>query len=279
VSDPIPTKSRIFADRYCRELRRLEQLHAGKLSRGAKTWSDAVLTLANRMLGIESPVKRAAMLAKAIDYLDSIKPEQRAHFVFASHGASRAAGLVFATFSAGLHPFIGVDEEGVTIHQHSIWCDRRCNVEMLNGIDLSHVSKHAISRMHERGHGLTASHASGMLGFCGVLGHLTRYSAKHVMGALSLHFSDTLLVGSLKHSVKHVSDGRGVNGTFYDVRTALPADEVSNADIIDQGRIACHVVAEWFASHDPETDETLADRIPFLPRREDDYTLRAAVRH
>jgi hypothetical protein len=32
----IPTESRIFADRYCREARRLEAFHAGRLSPGAK---------------------------------------------------------------------------------------------------------------------------------------------------------------------------------------------------------------------------------------------------
>ena len=34
MGDRIPTESRIFADRYLRETRRLEKLHAGRLSPG-----------------------------------------------------------------------------------------------------------------------------------------------------------------------------------------------------------------------------------------------------
>jgi len=123
-----------------------------------------------------------------------------------------------------------------------------------------------------------------VLGFIGVLGYLTRNSTKHVMGELSLHFGETLVVGSLKHSGKTIvadtGERREINGTFYDVRTALPADDVKNQDMLEQGRIASDVVARWLAtSSDPEDDNKFADRIPFLPRRNDDYALRAAVRH
>lgn len=36
----IPTESRIFANRYLREARRLETLHAGRISPGATTWRE-----------------------------------------------------------------------------------------------------------------------------------------------------------------------------------------------------------------------------------------------
>ena len=71
-------------------------------------------------------------------------------------------------------------------------------------------------------------------------------------------------------------DGCKLNGTLYDVRTVLPADEVSNSDMLKQGRIASHVVASWFADP-PDDDPVLAEQIPFLPRRADDYTMRSAV--
>jgi hypothetical protein len=60
------------------------------------------------------------------------------------------------------------------------------------------------------------------------------------------------------------------------VRTALPANEVSDQDMLEQGRIASHVVAAWFANP-PDDDRTIADQISFLPGRADDYTLRSAV--
>ena len=90
-------------------------------------------------------------------------------------------------------------------------------------------------------------------------------------GELCLHFGDTLVVGSLKHTMKRLGEG-----TFYDVRTALPTDEVNNQDMLEQGRSAGDGIARWFIEP-PDDDSTLADRYPFLPRRSDDYTLRSAV--
>ena len=85
-----------------------------------------------------------------------------------------------------------------------------------------------------------------------------------------------LVVGSLKHSLQHLEDGREINGTFYDVRTVLPADEVTNLALLEQGDIATRVTMSWLTDR-PADSRTLADKIPFLPRREDDYALRAAT--
>jgi hypothetical protein len=46
----IPTESRIFTDRYIREARRLEKLHADRLAPGAATWEQAVELLYKRMV-------------------------------------------------------------------------------------------------------------------------------------------------------------------------------------------------------------------------------------
>ena len=65
----LPTESRIFADRYGRNTRRLETLHAGRLSPGATTWDQAVRALHDRMDRATSPsTKRAAVLNKAIAF-------------------------------------------------------------------------------------------------------------------------------------------------------------------------------------------------------------------
>ena len=42
MSDRIPTESRIFADRYLRETRRLEKVHAARLAPGTTDWGDAL---------------------------------------------------------------------------------------------------------------------------------------------------------------------------------------------------------------------------------------------
>ena len=59
-------------------------------------------------------------------------------------------------FSTGLHPFVGVEEEGLNIMQHFLHCDRRGATSMITGVNLTYVSKHAMGRLHERGYDLTA---------------------------------------------------------------------------------------------------------------------------
>jgi len=66
----IPTESRIFADRYCREIKLLEALHAGKLSPGSKTWREAMPALYKRMLQTGGPCRlRTGTIASANDVI------------------------------------------------------------------------------------------------------------------------------------------------------------------------------------------------------------------
>ena len=146
----IPTESQIFAERHCREARRLETLHAGNISPGAKTWRNAVSDLYARLGKIRSPIKQAAMVGKATAYLTNVRPEDCAHLMIAKSHASRSALLCFATFNAGRHPLVGVEEEGINIMQHLIECDRNGHSRLIYDVDLAYVSKHAIGRMHER---------------------------------------------------------------------------------------------------------------------------------
>ena len=122
--------------------------------------------------------------------------------MIASSIASRSAHLCFATFTVDLHPFIGVDEQGIKIMQHFGRCDRNGSSRLISDIDLAYVSRHAIGRLHEREHNLTSDGTTGGLACVGVLGYLTRNSAKHVAGELCLHIGDVLVVGSLKHTMK-----------------------------------------------------------------------------
>lgn len=262
----IPTESRIFADRYLRDVRRLEALHAGYISPGTKRWRDALQALYARMGRNGSPAKQAAVLRKAAAYLNGVNLEDRAHFMISHSSASRSALMCFMGFSAGEHPLLGVDEEGLNITQHLIRCGRAGSAHLISDVPLSYVSKHAMGRLHERDRDLTSGGVTGVFAFVGVLGYLTKDSEKHIAGELCLHFGNTLVVGSLKHASARAVDGCKLNGTLYDVRTVLPADEVSNSDMLKQGRIASHVVASWFADP-PDDDRVLAEQIPFLPRR------------
>jgi hypothetical protein len=272
----IPTESRIFADRFFRELRRLEALHAGRIAPGTKTWQDALLALHDRMGRAGSPSRQAAVLGGAITYLDGIEYDERTYIRFAAYSRSRAAGLALATFNADKHPLVGVHEQGINILAHVIYCERSGVTSLISDVNLAYVSRHAFGRMHEREPNIAhAINVRSVLVYVGVLGYLTRASEKHVAGELCLAAGDVLVVGSLKHSLKPM-DGGPLNGTFYDVRTALPAEEVHNLEMLEQGRIASQVVTSWFTDP-PDDDSKLADQIPFLPRRPDDYTMRAAV--
>jgi hypothetical protein len=192
--------------------------------------------------------------------------------MIAFYSAKRSAQLCFAAFDPGLHPLQGVDEEGLNIIQHLVDCDRNNGGNMISNVNIAYVSKHAMSRLHERGENITANiDANDAFTSIAVLGHLARESKKHNRGELCLRLGDILFVGSMKHAPKFTPDGHELDGSFYDVRTSLPV-EWADQDILDQGAIAYQVVADWAAGV-----RSSADQIPFLPRRPD-YALQAATR-
>jgi hypothetical protein len=273
----IPTESRIFADRYIREARRLEKLHADRMSPGAGTWVEAVESLFQRMVKA-GPVKGARLVKKAIDYLyDSSKRfDERSHLMIVGHCASsRTALLMFATFRIGPHPDQSVKEEGLTIVLHIVRCSRSAP-SRATGIPVAYFSKHTVARLHQRGHDITENvHASNVFMFAGVLGYLVHHSPKHIDSGLSLLFSDTLLVGSLHRFTTTSSRGCPIDEAFFDVRSVLSVDELGDSkwSLLEQGRAAAGAVLAWMGD-DPPSEEELAKRIPFLPRREDCYPLR-----
>jgi hypothetical protein len=277
---PLPTESRIFADRYRRDLKRREAVLAERIAPGTKTWSDALAALFERIDRAGSPIKRASLIQRLTEYLNDSIPDG-AHFLLDHGGGQRSAGLMFATLSAGEHPLVGVNEEGVNIVQHMVLSRRNGTITASSGADLAFISKHAIGRLHERGHNLSDMKATCVLACVGILGVLTRSSVKHIDSGLALHYDDTLIVGSLKHALQQMEGGgeRRYNGTFFDVRTALPADEVRSREMLEQGAYATRAVASWLDDRgvSKALTQKLADTIPFLPRRED-YTSLTATR-
>ena len=276
--NPVPKWGPRLARLYSEDVRRLEALHADKLSPGAKTWEAAVEALYRRTVDA-GPVKGAKLIGKAIDYLDSVGRDERCHLMIASECRSRSACLMFTTFAAGDHPDRNVRERGLNIALHIILCSRslpRCGT----GIPVAYISRHAMNRLYERGHDITEnSHATSLFAFVGVLGYLTHHSEKHRDGGLHMLFSDLLTAGSLHRFMKTSPDGREFEEAVYDVRTVLPADEIGERrqSLLEQGSIAADVVFEWFESEDGADEQELAERIPYLPRREDSYPARSAV--
>jgi hypothetical protein len=272
----IPTASRIFADRYFREARRLEALHAARIAPGTATWGEALNALVDRMEKVGSPIKRAAILRQAIAYLDGVAHAEAMHVgIGGSSSGKRTAALVFAAFHAGRHP-LDLDEDGLHVLLHVLVCDRGGGARLLADVLLTYVSKHAMARLHERNYQLTAGSAFTVFGHLGILGLLTHRGSKHVRGAMCLRHGEILAVGSLKQAAAGSGDDQLIGGSFLDIRTVLPADEVRDHAMLEQGRIAEEAVVAWLDDRTIAGAEALAERIPFLPRREDDFTLRAA---
>ena len=272
---PLPTESRIFANRYRRELKRREAVLAHYISPGQTQWTEAMLDLFDRIGKVGSPAKRAVEIRKIAEYLNShAVSDDSAHFVLDATCKPRSAGLDLATMSAGYNPFLGVNEEGVNIVHHWLYSRRNGEAMMMAEINLAFVSAHALGRLHERGVDLTNNRTTGVLACLGVLGMLTRASAKHITGGLCLRYRDTLICGSLKHAMKPVAPGRETNGTLLDVRTALDANDVTNQAMLEQGTIAAHAVMTWLKNR--EGEQELAEQIPFMPRRED-YTTQNSI--
>jgi hypothetical protein len=260
---------------YSEDVRRLEALHADRISPGTRTWADAVEALFQRMYNA-GPVKGTLLIRKAIDYLNSIDGDQRSHFMIAASCRTRTTVLLFATFSTGAHPDPNVKESGLSIVLHAIHYSRRRAARVAD-VPVGYVSMHALRRLFERGYDITGnSHASSIFTFVGALGYLTHKSEKHVDGGLNLLFTDTLVTGSQHRCAKTYPNGRQFEDAFFDVRTVLDASDIGpgKQSLKDQGRIAAAVVAEWLEREDGLLHRELVERIPRLERREDIYPLR-----
>jgi hypothetical protein len=194
----------------------------------------------------------------------------------ATNCRNRTAILMLATFSIGSHPDQRVKEDGLSIVLHVIRCSRARQARVTN-IPTAYISRHAMNRLYERGHDLVEnSHTTNIFTFIGALGYLVHRSEKHANGGLCLKFSDLLVVGSQHRCIKTYPNGRQFEDAFFDVRTVRDANEIGDSkwSMLEQGRIAAGVVAEWFEGEDGLPHSELAERIPRLERREDIYPLR-----
>jgi len=269
----IPKWGPRLARLYSVDVRRLEALHAARLSPGTTSWEAAVEDLYVRMVKA-GPVRGSRLIRRAADYLNSIERDDTCHFVICCSGGSRTAFLMFATFCYGSHPDPTVREEGLTIVLHLISCARSrpgCAV----GIPVAYISRHAINRLYERGHDITEKiHATGAFVYIGILGFLTHRSPRHTNGGLSLLFGDSLIVGAQHRFMQAREGGKVIEEAVFDVRTVLPADEIgaSRAALLEQGRAATEAVVRWLKVESNEL--ALAETIPALPRREDSYPTR-----
>ena len=256
-------------------IRQLEARHADRLAPGTSTWEQSIKGLFGRMTKA-GPVKGVKMLKQAADYLNGVDEDERAHLVLACGGKSRKAHLALASFVYGAHPDARVQEEGFSITLHIVQCSRsqpRCWV----GIPVAYISRHALNRLYEHGDDIENNHVTAAIAYVAVLGYLAHYCERLFDSGLYLRFGDLLAAGAMHRFDKLWPDGRASEERIYDVRTVLPADEIGPArqHQLRQGELAAAAVTDWFENADSLDEETLVDAIPFLPRREDHYPVRA----
>jgi hypothetical protein len=258
-----PRFSRLFAE----HINKIEAKHAAALAPGTSNWTAAINALHQRVNSVSSK-KAVAVLNTAADFLHDQPFGERAAFLLSKHvGGSRNAQLILVSIGFGPHPDALSKEQGITLSLHLVE-STRSRSRVLAGAPLGFISNHAVRRMHERDPAVTGyDHVIAALGLLSVLASTLSGSPQHRDGGIHLEFGGLLLVGAMHAKPEYKT-------TILDVRTALEVDELLPVQrpMLEQGRAATEMVRLWLTSDDHDLDiETLAARIPALPRRADNY--------
>jgi len=274
---PVPTTSRIFADRYRREATRLEKLHSHHLAPGTATWGDAMTAIEARLEKLPGPIKKTACVRNTATYLRTHQ-DNSMHFMLGLYARKRSSVMSFGTINFGTHPLAGVSEDGVSVMRHTVLCRRDGSGGSKINQSLGYISRHAVQRLHERGSELTIETATNMFSCVGMLGFLLGYANTHVNSAMALRVEDMLATGVVRNAINE----DGEDCTFFEVRTFLPVDNMDNrqAAMLKQGEIAMTALREWVeGDREREASEALLAKIPAMRwREEEDYVLQTAVK-
>jgi hypothetical protein len=273
---PTPTESRIFATRYQREATRLEQLHANNIAPGQTKWVDAMKVVWDRMDKAGSPVKQSAILSKVINYVSSIKGEEKIAFPLAAYAGKRTAGLMLATLEFDNHPLVGPNEDGVSVVKFTVKVPRNGS-SYIKVTPLAYISRHAIERMHERrNRPITHARATEMFAAVAALGFMIGFHEEH--NAMCLDLGDVLAVGQMRGVAGQPDEtGKRSYGSMYEVRSMLPVEELDPNDLrLRQGRVALAAVNEWVEGG-RKNRRSFSDRVPVLAPRTETYTTKTAV--
>jgi hypothetical protein len=282
---PATTEARIFAERYARETRRIEKLNAGKLVPGATDWMQALTGLRDQLRAAPGPTKRAAVLRNAADRLIELqRTGERTHFVIGAYrGKKRTAQLVFMTVEFGRHPLSGVDEDGVNIMEHTLYCNRHGDIELTFGIGVAYVSRHAMQRLYERSeHDRDFNETMACLASIGMYGFMLRDNDRLADSTICLKLDNTLLAtGRMWHAIGTAQNNAStVQCSIYGVSTFLDAEQIVERNKVEQGEIAMAALHKWAVDHkhSPAMRAELTDAIPFLPLRGVDFVERTAIK-
>ena len=237
----------------------------------------------NRMPKISGPVKRTAYLKNLASYLRETQKDSM-HFILASYATKRSSILSFATINFGEHPLLGVNEDGVCINQHTVTCRRDGRGGTLINQSLGYISRHAVQRLHERGHSLTIDTATKMFRCVGMLGCLMGYSDRHIDGGLCIHIEDMMAVGVVRHAVGMPEQAKESSCVFYEVRTFLPVEElIDNGNrrlMMEQGGASMDALHEWVKSgRDDVASKAILEKIPTMAWDDGaDFVLQNAIK-
>src|SRR5262249_28133780 len=96
-------------------------MHADRLVKGAPTWEAVTHGLIEQMKRNSNPIKRAAMLNKAIAYLKAVPQSQAIHLdLMADVRGKRTVELVFGTYSLCSNPLHEFREEVLSVRENVI---------------------------------------------------------------------------------------------------------------------------------------------------------------
>lgn len=255
------------------ELNRREHVASNAVTPGARDWEKALNHLCAG-LGT-SPVKQAKAIERVARILKAVPENDCAYYIVSDHCRGRNAALDMLRVTLSDHPLRRMkSESGMLVYMDLFRCSRsNGRTCTLLGLETAYVSNHALGRLYERGMYDTYGKAINIGVYCGLLGIVLRMADQHHKGEVNLRLNDVILTGVLIHAQKRVEglSKECLDGTYIDFRTCIPYDE-SHPKRREQADRSAEVVNKMLEKDvDGETFETIASRIPYIPRREDSY--------
>jgi hypothetical protein len=265
---PLITEARVFANQFMREIKRREAVQAGAIFAGATTWMGAMCAAAEQVQAAAGPVKQARAIAAIIARLKAARVKDSVFVPMAEPIKSRRANLMLVTLHAGKHPFQSVeDEDGIHVSWHTMRVGRQGG-SFDTGIPSAFACWHTIGRIRERSDWHFNNVVAALIN-AGIFSFLNRSKAKHDDNAMAIDINGMVLTGAQRVAL-HEATGSVM--PIFDIRTVLPANEITSRAHLEQGRAAAQVVSQFWNGGDGLLEE-LIEQVPVRINRHAHYSV------
>lgn len=256
ANDPLSTEARIYLRHAHATVRQHTLDYLGTDWPSFEKQADAI------MVRDIAPKKHKAAMEKLFHPLTQRKHEFGFTRIHPSGTSRFECSQVY--LASGWHPFDHAREHGLLTHYRRYHTGRtRCTMA---GAELCFVNDHTIGRVQERSD-LSINELLARLVLLG--GIIINVGPEHMGGGLSIPITgDLLLVGTLR--AKDYTNRYGTTKAipFLDIRTALPAEWASPAQLRQAEVVAIAINA---ALEEEDCDDLIA-AIPLVPARQDYIT-------